>query len=209
MLRQGRLTPGQAKALETLWPQYGLSIADGDPRLAFDRQAPLTLEIGFGMGDSLAQQASAQPGKNFLGIEVHQPGIGHLLLQIKKLGLDNLRLYRDDSLQVLSGAIADHSLSNIQVFFPDPWPKKRHHKRRLVNQAFAALAWQKLETAGVLHMATDWTPYADEIAALFASLPGFRPVAVPERPETKFERRGRRKGHEITDLAYASIDQQQ
>jgi tRNA (guanine-N7-)-methyltransferase len=220
VLRQGRLTPGQEKALESLWPEYGLSLEDENRAPVFDQEAPLTLEIGFGMGESLAEQARLHPDRNFIGIEVHRPGVGHLLMQIRDLGLRNLRIYQADSLDVLNRAIADSSLSVLQVFFPDPWPKKRHHKRRLINEAFIRLAHQKLVPQGVLHVATDWQPYAEEIVSLFETCaqeegsagpgssgqaPAFRQVTAPARSETKFERRGKKLGHSITDLAYQSV----
>ena len=208
VLRQGRLTHGQERALSELWPVYGLEIADGNPLQVFERQAAVTLEIGFGMGESLAEQAEQYPERNYIGIEVHAPGVGHLLMRANESALTNLRIYRDDSIDVLNRVIPDHSLAVIQVFFPDPWPKKRHHKRRLVNATFAELCRSKLVQGGLLHMATDWLPYAEEVKLLMQSITGYQEVMPPVRPETKFERRGRRLEHTITDMAWASVGQQ-
>lgn len=210
VLRQGRLTPGQSKALDSGWPRYGLSLLDGvaDFRSVFGNNNPVWLEIGFGMGDSLAEQASADANVNFVGVEVHRPGVGHLLIQVESLSLNNVRVFSEDSIDVLITAIADHSLDRVQVFFPDPWHKKRHNKRRLINQAFLLLLKQKLTANGLVHVATDWLPYAQEVQDLFAADADFEQVSAPVRPETKFERRGVRLGHTITDLAYRLVSQQ-
>ncbi len=215
MLRQGRLTPGQEKALAEVWPSFGLQLTDGPLDLvqAFNKQQPVHLEIGFGMGESLASQAKDNPDVNYLGVEVHRPGVGHLLIQLRDFNLTNVRVFAEDSIEVLKQCIPDGSLDRVQVFFPDPWPKKRHHKRRIMQKAFVDRLKQKLVPGGMIHFATDWSPYAEDVEALFHSLSGFRRVEAPERPETKFERRGLRLGHRITDLAYvtepASVDEQQ
>jgi tRNA (guanine-N7-)-methyltransferase len=210
-LRQGRITTAQAKALEDLWPVYGLAAEAPFAReAAFGRQAPLVLEIGFGNGESLAQMAERQPDVDFLGIEVHTPGVGHLLLALQEKGLGNVRVYRADALEILGGKIPDGSLAGLQVFFPDPWPKSRHHKRRLVNPEFLRLAAAKLAPGGYFHAATDWADYAEQMLADLEACPdlvnqaGLHAYAErPEtRPETKFERRGRRLGHGVYDLLF-------
>lgn len=204
VLRQGRLTPGQRNALEQLWPLYGLNSSDGfiEPVTLFDRSAPLVLEIGFGMGDSLVSQAEAAPGSDFIGIEVHRPGVGHLLMGMKDKGCQNIRVFAEDSLDVLQLSIPDCSLDVLQLFFPDPWPKKKHHKRRIVNRDFVSTLRQKLKPDGLFHFATDWAPYAEAVEELFSEIEGFEAVTAPSRPETKFERRGEKLGHKIFDLAY-------
>ena len=207
--RQGRLTPGQERALATLWPVFGLSSAEGELNLpaVFGNDNPVHLEIGFGMGESLAVQAQQNPDINYLGVEVHRPGIGHLLMLLREQSLDRVRVFAEDSVDVLNHAIPEHSLNRVQVFFPDPWPKKRHHKRRLIQRSFVELLATKLMSGGLIHVATDWSPYAREVETLFRSLPNFTAVAAPQRPETRFERRGLRLGHNISDLAYRLIDQ--
>ena len=209
VLRQGRLTPGQQNALTDLWPVYGLDTAMGplDVNNLFAQPGPVCLEIGFGMGDSLAAQAKNNPEINYIGIEVHRPGVGHLLILAAEYELSNLRVFAEDSLEVLSLSLADQSLSSVQVFFPDPWHKKRHHKRRLINAEFLNLMTRKLHPSGLLHVATDWRPYAEEIEELFQEFPQFEMEPAPARPETKFERRGLGLGHEITDLAFRLVDQ--
>lgn len=204
VLRQGRLTQGQERALQESWPKWGLSLHDGQLNFAalFSNCNPVTLEIGFGMGDSLAEQAATNPGKNFVGVEVHQPGVGHLLMCAESQEITNIRIFSEDSVLVLDQAIPDHSLDRVQVFFPDPWPKKRHHKRRLVNAAFVRKITSKLVPGGCLHFATDWVPYAEEVEMLLADHPQFERCEPPGRPETKFERRGIKLGHEVRDLAW-------
>lgn len=209
--RQGRITQAQGTALEHLWPLYGLEPEQAfDPAGAFSRAAPLILEIGFGNGESLAQMAAAAPEKNFLGIEVHRPGIGHLLIAVHELGLTNVRVYCADAVEILQNRIPDRSLAGIQVFFPDPWHKKRHHKRRLINPAFVSLAASKLMTGGIFHCATDWEDYALQMMQVleacgeFANLAGknrYCETSAP-RPPTKFEARGRRLGHGVWDLQF-------
>jgi tRNA (guanine-N7-)-methyltransferase len=209
--REGRLTQGQERALERLWPSLG--VAPGQPidllRL-FGRNAPTTLEIGFGNGESLAAQAQAAPERNFLGIEVHRPGIGHLLVEIERLGLTNLRVCEGDAVEVLERQIAPASLDCVQLFFPDPWHKKRHHKRRLVQQAFLELVASRLIPGGTLHCATDWADYArqmqeelDRAQAWFTPQgPQPLPARPEQRPATRFERRGERLGHAVADFLY-------
>lgn len=207
-LRHSRLTFGQQKALKTLWPIYGLDITQPfESRSSFGRDAPVILEIGFGNGESLIQMATAQPDINFLGVEVHQPGIGHLLLRIQEQGLSNIRIYNADAIEVLNHNIADSSLAGINLFFPDPWHKKRHHKRRIVNQAFTRLIATKLNQGGLFHAATDWEEYATHICDTLQNSPEFnrsddaKTILAP-RPLTKFESRGLRLGHDVWDLFY-------
>jgi tRNA (guanine-N7-)-methyltransferase len=198
------MTPGQRQALERLWPQYGLDLPEGGPLdldLAFGRQAPRTLEIGFGMGDALLALAQAQPQRDFIGVEVYPPGIGRFLLRVEQLGLRNVRVICADAVQVLDRHLPSGSLSQLLVLFPDPWPKKRHHKRRLVNDAFLALAARALAPDGQLHVATDWADYAQAIDEALAASTDFS-VETPAaaRPVTKYERRGQRLGHAIPEF---------
>ncbi|QFY41916.1 tRNA (guanosine(46)-N7)-methyltransferase TrmB [Candidatus Methylospira mobilis] len=212
--RQGRITQAQQHALETLWPNYGIETLPGiDLGTAFPRPAPLILEIGFGNGESLAQMALAAPEKNFLGIEVHRPGVGHLLIRIEQLGLGNVRICNADALEVMEQHIAEASLSGLQLFFPDPWHKKRHNKRRLVNDKFVALTAQKLMTGGVIHMATDWEDYARQMLDVLQADSTLENMADnggyskrPDyRPLTKFERRGQLRGHGVWDILFKRL----
>ncbi|AHE97116.1 tRNA (guanosine(46)-N7)-methyltransferase TrmB [Thioalkalivibrio paradoxus] len=213
--REGRLTAGQARALATLWPRFGVEPGDDPLDLAalFGRRAPVTLEIGFGNGESLAEQAQRAPEQNFIGIEVHRPGIGHLLVEIERRGLENLRIFDRDAVEVLERRIPRASLDAVQVFFPDPWHKKRHHKRRLIQPPFVHLLASRLRPGGLLHIATDWDDYAAHVQAVMrAAADCFRPEgpqplpARPERrPETRFERRGRRLGHRVYDFLFRRI----
>jgi len=175
VLRQGRLTPGQKLALEQLWPVYGIDYANAplDLPAIFGRSAPVTLEIGFGDGDSLLQQAIQHPERDFLGIEVHRPGVGRLLSRCHEAGLSNLRVFNHDAVEVLKHQIPDQCLDCVQLFFPDPWHKKRHHKRRIVQPGFAALIRRKLRPGGVFHLATDWQNYAEHMLEIMESSPGF------------------------------------
>ena len=204
VLRQGRITRGQTRAFDLGWPVYGLNSVVGmlDFETTFGRSAPTVLEIGFGMGDSFAAQAKFSPEKNFIGVEVHKPGVGHLLMKVIEKEITNIRVYKEDSRKVLRQAIPEDSLQTVQVFFPDPWPKKRHRKRRLVGLVFLDVIASKLKPGGLVHIVTDWVPYAEEVEKLLASRSDFGPVEIPHRPETKFERRGRKLGHEVRDLAY-------
>ncbi len=209
--RQGRITQGQEFALENYWDKYCLT---PDKALAvrqiFGRNAPLTLEIGFGNGDCLAQMAKADPEQDFIGIEVHKPGVGRLLMQCEEQGLRNVRVYCHDAIEILQNIIQDNSLSAVHLFFPDPWPKKKHRKRRIVQPEFLDLIAPKLITGGYFHAATDWENYAkamlDTLSAdkLFANTsPTNDYCEKPDyRPLTKFEQRGLRLGHGVWDLVF-------
>jgi tRNA (guanine-N7-)-methyltransferase len=206
--RRGRMGARHADALAGLWPRYGLTVDDGDRSpldLAelFGRDAPRVLEIGFGMGDSTAAMAAADPERDYLAIEVHTPGIGNLLALVGELGLTNVRVAHGDAMELVH-RLAPDTLDAIHVFFPDPWPKARHHKRRLIQPANVVLLRRLLRPGGVLHCATDWPDYAEAMAATLEADPDLAPVAggVPLRPVTKFERRGTEAGRPIADLAY-------
>ena len=210
--REGRLTKGQQKALDTLGPKYMLEF-DRQPLdldALFGRQAPHYLEIGFGDGQALAEMAAAQPEVDFIGIEVHRPGVGSLLQRVEQHALTNVRVICADVVEVLKTMLADTCLDKVLLFFPDPWHKKRHHKRRLVQADFVALIQQKLKPAGVLHMATDWQDYAMHMLAVMRNAPGFNNTSSDEtyvmrpayRPLTKFEARGQRLGHGVWDLVF-------
>lgn len=213
VMRAGRVTEGQQRGLEQGWPRFGLELKDGmqDFNQVFGRQAPRTFEIGFGMGHSTLEMARNTPEEDFIGVEVHKPGVGALLNGILLHNLTNLRIYSCDALDVLRQCVADASLDRVLLFFPDPWHKSRHHKRRIVQPAFAELVRQKLKPAGILHMATDWQPYAEYMLEVMLAAPGYRNLAeeggyVPrpaERPITKFERRGERLGHGVWDVQFA------
>ena len=209
--RQGRITLGQQFALEQWWDRYGLSYEKPLETVStFGREAPLIVEIGFGNGQALAEMARANSGNNYIGIEVHRPGIGHLLLNLDNQQTDNVRVYCHDAIEILSEKISDNSLAGLQLFFPDPWPKNRHHKRRIVDSYFIALVSQKLKRGGYLHMATDWQAYAKvmlSVAGENKSLVNESPDSTfcprPDyRPLTKFERRGIRLGHGVWDLIF-------
>jgi tRNA (guanine-N7-)-methyltransferase len=211
VLRAGRMGTGQVRALRELAPRYVLPFSASaafDAARVFGRQAPLVVEIGFGMGQATAQIAAARPSDHFLGIEVHEPGIGALLQRIDEQQLTNLRIVRHDAVEVLRDMIAPSSLAAVHVFFPDPWPKKRHWKRRLIQPPFVALLASRLAAGGMLHCATDWQPYAEQMlevlsadpllantAAGYAPRPGYRPL-------TKFENRGLALGHGVWDLVF-------
>jgi tRNA (guanine-N7-)-methyltransferase len=210
VLRQGRVSNAQRRALDDLLPRYGIEYAPGvlDFGAAFGRSAPRVLEIGFGMGETTAQIAAAHPGTDYLGIEVHAPGVGGLLRLIEADGLSNVRIIRHDALEVVANMIPESSLAGVHVFFPDPWPKKRHHKRRLLQPPFVHLLATRLGPGGYLHVATDWEDYATQILNVLSgepllanTAPGFAPR--PEhRPLTKFESRGLRLGHRVWDLVF-------
>lgn len=212
VMRAGRMTPGQERGLEQGLPRYGLQLEEGvlQPQAVFGRQAPLTLEIGFGMGQSLLQMAKGAPEQDFIGVEVHRPGVGALLNGMLTDAVDNVRIYSCDAIEVLNQCIADASLDRLLLFFPDPWHKSRHHKRRIVQPAFAALVHKKLKQGGVLHMATDWEPYAEHMLEIMNAAPGYKNLSadntwIPrpaERPVTKFEQRGERLGHGVWDLKF-------
>jgi len=207
--RAGRLTPAQRRALDELWPRYGVDYAAEPMDLdeLFNRRAPRTLEIGFGNGELLATLAAEQPGTDFLGIEVHEPGVGHCLLELERRGVDNVRLLRHDAIEVLRHQVPDAALSQVNLFFPDPWPKKRHHKRRIVQPSFLALLGDKLQAGGLFHVATDWMNYAEHIEATVNACPSFDDAEenIADRPVTKFELRGKRLGHEIFERVYVRV----
>jgi len=212
--REGRITVGQQRALQDLWPRYGLA-ADQPLDLAtiFGRRAPCTLEIGFGNGDALATMAGQQTDTDFIGIEVHRPGVGRLLQQLDEHELSNVRVMREDAVQLLNSCFPDNSLDRLLLFFPDPWHKKRHHKRRIVQPAFIELLARKIKPGGILHMATDWEDYARHMLEVMGESAAFRNCAgtgnyspQPDyRPVTKVERRGQRLGHGVWDLLFERI----
>lgn len=211
--RAGRITPSQKRAFETLWPRYGLGFQPQpiDFEAVFGRSAPVVLEIGFGNGETLVEQAAANPDVDFLGIEVHEPGIGHCMLKADAAGVTNLRLINHDAIEVLTHQVPRGSLTRLNLYFPDPWPKKRHHKRRIVASPFLDLVADRLAAGGKLHIATDWANYAEHIDEILSGSSRFTCTVRHEhdgdepldRPQTKFERRGLRKGHRIVDWCFA------
>ncbi len=210
--REGRLTKGQERALQELWPVMGVEYRDEmlDLNQLFGREAPVVLEIGFGMGKSLVEMAAAAPEKNFIGIEVHRPGVGACLSSAQDAGITNLRLFCHDAVEVLSQMIPDQSIDTLQLFFPDPWHKARHHKRRIVQPAFVQMLRPKLKIGGVFHMATDWENYAEHMLEVMNAAEGFVNTVEGDyaprpdsRPLTKFEQRGHRLGHGVWDLLFA------
>ena len=214
VLRSGRLTPSQEKAITTQWPLFGIDKGDSTLDFAelFGNEAPVTLEIGYGMGGSLAEMAMADPERNFVGIEVHAPGIGNLLKLIEEHDIQNLRLLDDDAVEVLKHRITDQSLERVHLYFPDPWHKKKHHKRRIVKEDFLVLLASKLQDNGIFHMATDWQDYAEHMAEVMQATKYFMSTADgpyierPDfRPVTKFERRGLKLGHGVWDLIYKKV----
>jgi tRNA (guanine-N7-)-methyltransferase len=204
VLRQGRTTPSQQRALDDLFPRFGISFSDSllNTKKIFERSAPVVLEIGSGMGETTAQLAAEHPETDYIAIEVHGPGVGSLLKKIDALALANLRVIRHDAVEVLETMIPDGTLAGIHLFFPDPWPKKRHHKRRLVQPPFAALAARKLAPGGYFHAATDWPDYATQIDDVFSSCSSFKKEEPRHRPITKFERRGIGLGHPVRDVLF-------
>ncbi len=219
--RNGRMTPAQLRALQTLWPRFGIEAGTErlDPDRLFGRSAPRVLEIGFGNGEALLDMAAHQPERDFIGIEVHEPGVGHALLGAQTRALKNLRLMSHDAVEALTQQFVPSSLDEILIFFPDPWPKKRHHKRRLIQPAFVELLANRLKPGGMLRLATDWQPYAEHMLQVLDGCAELRSCAreagarstdasqqfVPRpavRPLTRFERRGLRLGHAVWDLAY-------
>jgi len=213
--RQGRMTLGQDRGMELGWPLFGLSKTDGllDIDTVFGRKAPIVFEIGFGMGESLAVMARAEPDKNFIGVEVHRPGIGRLLAQMLDEEIGNIRLFEGDTKDVLAIAIADGVLDRMQIYFPDPWHKTKHHKRRLIQAEFVQLLVTKLKPGAVLHLATDWEPYAKQMLRVLSAEPGLANMATSghysERPDwrplTKFEARGQGLGHGVWDLLFRRL----
>jgi len=209
--RQGRITQGQQLALDNHWDRYCLDPhADYDFSQVFGRTAPLIVEIGFGSGDSLAKMAAANPDKDYIGIEVHRPGVGHLMLLLDQLGLTNVRIYCHDAIEIIERKVADNSLAGVHLFFPDPWPKKKHHKRRIVRPSFVELLARKLQPGGYFHAATDWQNYAESMLEVLSAGTGICNSSNTgdycERPEyrplTKFEQRGIRLGHGVWDLIF-------
>ena len=213
VIRAGRMTPRQTQAYDEAWPQYGLTPKGMlDLKAVFQRTAPIVIEIGFGMGQSLVALAKHRQDVNFIGIEVHPPGIGACMADAKLAGLTNLKIIQEDAITVLTSHVADHSVDQIQLLFPDPWHKKRHHKRRIIQPSFLQLVHQKLITGGFLRIATDWQPYADVIQDELDQQTGFIPaehtmtgLVEARLGKTKFEQRGQRLGHDITDFVYQSL----
>lgn len=207
--RAGRMTPAQKRALQTLWPMYGVDYraVQLDLDQIFGRAASRIMEIGFGNGELLASMAADSPETDFIGVEVHEPGVGHCLLAIQNRNLTNVRVICHDAIEVLKHQIPDRSLQAVHLFFPDPWPKKRHHKRRIVQPAFIELLHQKIYLGGLLHTATDWDEYAQHMEATILANKGFRraDTTAGARPQTRFEQRGRRLGHEITERIFQRI----
>jgi tRNA (guanine-N7-)-methyltransferase len=215
VVRGGRLTPAQQDAIESLWPQYGIEnnselIDRGD---LFGRQVELVFEIGFGMGDSLIAMAQQHPEKDYIGIDVHPPGIGNILREIETKQLENLRVMQGDAMEILESCFGDDDLDRIQIFFPDPWHKKRHHKRRMIQPPFVGSLARKMRQGAVLHLATDWENYAEQMLEVMSASVEFINLAGEgnysesgERAETKFERRGRRLGHGVWDLLFKKIE---
>lgn len=215
VLRAGRLTEGQKRALQTLWPVYGL--AEGDEVIEFSNlfgnSHPVILEIGFGNGNATWQMASAHPEENYLAVEVHRPGVGHLLLNLEEHVIDNVRIACQDAVELLHQRIPDSSLAGVRIYFPDPWPKKRHHKRRIIQASFIELLAEKMQPGGNLHLATDWEPYAEHMLEVLNKSPVFENCSpengsVPKpdwRPATKYEKRGERLGHGVYDLVFRRV----
>lgn len=212
VIRSGRMTEGQKKAFDSAWPKYGLSLFSGtiQPAQIFAQPGSLVLEIGFGMGDSLVEMAQAAAGTNFIGIEVHPPGVGRLMHRAQAAGIENLRIFMADATDVLEDCIPDASLDRVQIFFPDPWHKRKHHKRRIINPEFIKKLWYKLRDNGIVHIATDWEDYAEYIMEVMCCAEGFNNPAgeyhfstrPAYRPKTKFECRGERLGHRVWDIIF-------
>ena len=211
VVRGGRLTPSQQEAIDTLWPVYGLEKGQGvlKREIIFGRRAELVFEIGFGMGDSLVAMAGQHPERDYIGIDVHPPGIGTILRAIRDSKLENLRVMQGDAVEVLETVFSDRELDRVQIFFPDPWHKKRHHKRRMIQPSFVSDLAGKMHAGGILHLATDWENYAEQMMEVMSASAQFRNMAGEgnfagdhERVETKFERRGRRLGHGVWDLLF-------
>ena len=213
VLREGRLTPGQQRAFDTLWPRWGVDFQDQplDLPALFGNDHPVYVEIGFGNGESLAEMARLHPERNYIGIEVHRPGVGHLLLKLAETGCENVRVIRHDAIEVLAQMLPESSLQGVYLLFPDPWHKKRHHKRRILQPSLVERLARLIHQGGFLHVATDWQDYAEQMMtvlgaaeALFTNRAGpgrFLP-RPDDRPLTKFERRGRHLGHDVWDLVF-------
>jgi len=210
--RAGRLTDGQKRALRELWPRFGVDQSQGplDLRRLFGNQHPVILEIGFGDGAATWRMARAHPEQNFLAVEVHRPGVGRLLLALEREGLENVRVACADAVEWLQSGIPADSLDGVRIYFPDPWPKKRHHKRRMVQPEFIQLLASRMKPGALLHMATDWLHYAEHMLDVMRDLEQFENLSPdgsycsrPEwRPQTKYERRGERLGHPVKDLIF-------
>jgi tRNA (guanine-N7-)-methyltransferase len=211
-MRAGRMTSGQSRALEDLWPRHGVEYSSSALDLAalFGREAPRTLEIGFGNGEHLADLAASHPERDYFGIEVHRPGVGHLLMLAESRGLSNLRVSEHDAVEVLSQQLSAESLDEVLVLFPDPWHKKRHHKRRLIQPPFVELIASRLKPGGVFRLATDWEEYAHQMLEVLGASASFTNLSASgdwmprpeERAPTRFEKRGARLGHGVWDLAF-------
>jgi len=216
VVRAGRMTEAQRKAFEVSWTIYGLKLVDGaiDTDEVFGRSGLKVLEIGFGMGDSLLQMAAAEPDTDFIGIEVHPPGVGTIINAARAEGLANLRVYLADANDVLEECFEPQSIDRLQLYFPDPWHKKKHNKRRIVQSSFVQQVREKLRPDGILHMATDWQHYAEQMLETLSEADGFENCAGPGeyaerphyRPITKFEKRGERLGHGVWDLVFKKIN---
>lgn len=210
--REGRLTKGQAAALEKYWPTMGLNHSDEllDFKTLFNRESDVVLEIGFGMGASLVEMAKNAPEKDFIGIEVHKPGVGACLSNAEESGVSNLKVFEHDAVEVLRDNIAVNSLACVQLFFPDPWHKTRHHKRRIVQVEFVEKLREKIKIGGVFHMATDWENYSEHMLEVMNQIAGFENLSKTgdfverpdHRPLTKFEQRGHRLGHGVWDIMF-------
>lgn len=215
VLRQGRFSPAQQRAFEQAWPRFGIDYTGNqrDYDALFGRSAPKILEIGFGNGEALLFSSQRDPARDHIGIEVHAPGVGRLLNALVAANAGNVRVYRHDAFEVMGNEIGDGLLDEIRIYFPDPWHKKRHHKRRLVNPGFAALLARKLAPGGHLHLATDWQDYAEQMWDVLDATPGLANIAglrghVPRpdwRPQTHFETRGQKLGHGVWDLLYGQV----
>ncbi len=217
VLRGGRLTPGQKKAFTQYWSQFGINLQNNsllDYRQLFGNAQPVWLEIGFGNGESLVRMAAEHPQRNYLGIEVHPPGVGRCLMQAAQNELKNLRIINEDAMKVLQAHIPAHSLHGLQLFFPDPWHKKKHQKRRIVQPRFVELTATILQPGGIFHAATDWEDYARHMLLTFSRFPDLFENQSPqgnwiprpaERPLTKFEQRGQRLGHGVWDLQFKRL----
>lgn len=215
VIRASRLTAAQQKALDTLWEDYVVPFQNEllDLNQIFPNQNPITVEIGFGMGDSLLEMAIAQPNANFLGMEVHRPGVGKLLHGIEENGIKNLKIVSHDAVEVLESGLAVESIDKLLIYFPDPWHKKRHNKRRLIQHEFVQLARSRLKIGAEIHLATDWEHYAEHMMEVMSDAEGFENSMglqgiwkTPDRPETKFERRGIKLGHGVWDLLFKRLN---